>query len=432
MVTASFVQASISQQIAAATATTNAKITSEAQTRASSVSALTTQVNDIQAILNGVQTQSKAEVFIEQGARVSADQSLAYQITTVSVSVAGVAASVVTEATARATADGHLSANYSVTVTAGDVVTGMQLNSSSGGGATISTVTFTASVFQIYNGSSGQAVFTASSGSVQIAGYSITSTTLTANGIELDSGNGQIILSAIPPTHGSYTQTAIFNSQTATGTGSNRYAYGTLSLLAVNQTGSVVGGIYLNSLIYSLTSPNKWIYTNSPSGDFYVDVAGNIVTSGDLTVNSQGAIASYFTVGQNVSSLTAQMELFGMSTANAWDLIVTRTRGGGNNNPGFLFRNDYWTINSTAGLGAISAVDNTSSGGELHFMTTRSGGGSSGTPSNSLVVLNDATLQIYNNGGTPGTPSGSGYLYVSGGSLMYKGSSGTVTTIASA
>lgn len=73
------------------------------------------------------------------------------------------------EATSRSTADGFLSSNYSVTLDVNGTVTGMQFNSSTGGGATTSTVTFEASVFQIYNGVGGQSVFTVSGGNVYMA-----------------------------------------------------------------------------------------------------------------------------------------------------------------------------------------------------------------------------------------------------------------------
>lgn len=48
-----------------------------------------------------------------------------------------------------------------------------------------------------------------------------------------------------------------------------------------------------------------------------------------------------------------------------------------------------------------------------------------------LTVDKDAILYIKNNvAGTPGTPVGGGYLYTEAGALKYKGTSGTVTTIA--
>lgn len=79
------------------------------------------------------------------------------------------AAAVSTESSTRATADGFLSGKYTLTVVAGNVVTGMNITSSSGGGTNVSNVTFQASSFLIYNGSSGNPVFSASGGVVYLA-----------------------------------------------------------------------------------------------------------------------------------------------------------------------------------------------------------------------------------------------------------------------
>ena len=58
-----------------------------------------------------------------------------------------------------------------------------------------------------------------------------------------------------------------------------------------------------------------------------------------------------------------------------------------------------------------------------------------GTSSTDVLDINTATgfLKLYNiPGSAPSTPSGGGALYVEGGALKYRGSSGTVTTIANA
>jgi hypothetical protein len=81
-----------------------------------------------------------------------------------------IATAISTEASARATADGFLSGKYTITVTAGNVVTGMNITSSSGGGTNISNVIFQAGSFQIYNGATGSPVFIASGGNVLLAG----------------------------------------------------------------------------------------------------------------------------------------------------------------------------------------------------------------------------------------------------------------------
>jgi hypothetical protein len=77
---------------------------------------------------------------------------------------------ITTEATTRATADGYLSGHYTLTVAAGNAVSGMRITSASGPGETISEVRFLADKFQIYNGSTGLAPFTVAGGKVRITG----------------------------------------------------------------------------------------------------------------------------------------------------------------------------------------------------------------------------------------------------------------------
>lgn len=88
------------------------------------------------------------------------------------ISVAAVAA----EQTARITADGYLSGKYTLTVIAGNVVTGMNITSSSGAGTNISSVIFRATDFQIYNGVTGVTMFAVSGATVNLAGTLTVST----------------------------------------------------------------------------------------------------------------------------------------------------------------------------------------------------------------------------------------------------------------
>ena len=68
--------------------------------------------------------------------------------------------------------------------------------------------------------------------------------------------------------------------------------------------------------------------------------------------------------------------------------------------------------------------------GYLLFRVTADGAAS---PSDALKIGNDRVLTINNCVAAPsGTPTTSGYLYVESGALKYKGSSGTVTTVANA
>ncbi len=91
---------------------------------------------------------------------------------TVPISVAAVAA----EQSARITADGYLEGKYSLTVIAGNVVTGMNITSASGPGTNISSVIFRATDFQIYNGVTGITMFTVSGTAVNLANVLTVST----------------------------------------------------------------------------------------------------------------------------------------------------------------------------------------------------------------------------------------------------------------
>lgn len=71
------------------------------------------------------------------------------------------AAAVSEERTARVTADGFLEGKYTLTVVAGDVITGFNITSASGSGTNVSNVAWTADQFQIYSGTSKKTMFVA-------------------------------------------------------------------------------------------------------------------------------------------------------------------------------------------------------------------------------------------------------------------------------
>lgn len=144
------------------------------------------QNNNLQQTLHLVATSQgstgdlQAQIDEEKTVRAAADIALATDISTVSAtlttSIGIVAASVTTEASARATADGHLEGKYTLTVVAGNVVTGMNITSSTGSGTDISSVIFQATDFKIYNGVSGVTMFNVSGSDVNLAGTLTVST----------------------------------------------------------------------------------------------------------------------------------------------------------------------------------------------------------------------------------------------------------------
>ncbi len=110
------------------------------------------------------------------------------------------AAAVSTEATARATADGFLEGKYTLTVVAGNVVTGMNITSSSGGGTNVSSVIFQADKFHIYSGTTAQTMFVADAiqNKVRLANVLTVDATNSSVYIKTTSGAGSYNSSGTP------------------------------------------------------------------------------------------------------------------------------------------------------------------------------------------------------------------------------------------
>jgi hypothetical protein len=159
---------------ALSTETTNriAAVSSEQTARINADNTLASDITTVSAAVSTETTNRIAAVSSEQTARINADNTLASDITTVSAAVSTETtnriAAVSTEATARATADGFLSGKYTLTVTAGDVVTGMNITSSTGSGTNVSSVIFRATDFKIYNSVSGVAMFSVSGTAIKL------------------------------------------------------------------------------------------------------------------------------------------------------------------------------------------------------------------------------------------------------------------------
>lgn len=79
---------------------------------------------------------------------------------------------------------------------------------------------------------------------------------------------------------------------------------------------------------------------------------------------------------------------------------------------------------------SLGTISTTSSPGKLLLKTTKDG---ANIPTTALSIDSDNVMFIANTTTAPvATPTGGGYLYVEAGALKFKGSSGTVTTIANA
>jgi len=136
--------------------------------------ALATRTTSLEASVDTPTTGLLARVATIESAYVDASGAYAQAISAITAQLTGpsgsIYSSVQTEASARATADGFLSGKYALKVTAGNVVTGMNITSATGSGTDVSEITFQASSFKIYNGTTGVAPFQVVGGVVKITG----------------------------------------------------------------------------------------------------------------------------------------------------------------------------------------------------------------------------------------------------------------------
>lgn len=195
--------------------------------------------------------------------------------------------------------------------------------------------------------------------------------------------------------------------------------------------------------------------SGATSGSFSVDKSGNASLSGALTLGTALGVANG---GTGLASLTAGYVPFGNGTSafgSSSKLIWNNTNG--------------WLglgAAATCALSVIGAVWQTNtgmfsvdgaSGQTYNGLTLKNNNstkfyiyheavgsfnyiGSAGTEplvfgynaTSEWMRITSGWLQIYNSTAPSTNPTSSGYLYVEGGALKYRGSSGTVTTIAAA
>jgi hypothetical protein len=199
--------------------------------------------------------------------------------------------------------------------------------------------------------------------------------------------------------------------------------FGTLTSLArltvVNGTSSVVGAVIRGAASQSANlqewqnSAGSLVANMSPAGTLVLYGSG--ITSGDHRVGT----ATYYSASLNVSARSATeigavVRGFTSQSANLQEW---------QNSAGTVLA----SVNSSGGLSVATLV---STAGTIR---ANAGLGSSTVALSSLVSnVAGGHLVLQNITVTPNTPSGAGVLYVESGALKYKGSSGTVTTIAAA
>lgn len=389
----------------------------------------------------------QAEIDNEKIVRANADSALASSISSVSASlttsIGVVAASVVTEATARATADGYLAGKYTLTVTAGDVVTGMNITSASGPGTNISAVTFVANDFLIYNNVSGLQMFAVSGSLIKLGSvlavdnanaklyigtgnYAASDTAfyvdsagkfslkdkLTWDGTNL-SVTGSITVTAISGLNYAGSPGPAGSANTLVGQGAlatqNTAAYatqvtgtpisastGALSL-ATSPSGS---GLFLGSDHLGYYASGAWKTYMDNSGNFYLGGTSGALQWNGSTLTVTGVI--------NVTSISGLNYAGAPSPGGAANTIVSQ---------GALA-----TLNAAAYATQVTGGPITASTGALTLGTSPSGSG---------LFLGSDHLGYYASGAWKTYMDSSGNFYLGGtsGALQWNGSTLTITGV---
>lgn len=267
------------------------------------------------------------------------------------------AAAISTEATTRAGADGFLSGKYTVTVVAGNVITGFNITSSTGGGTNVSNVSFTAGSFNIYDGTSSYPIFATSTGTVALAGTLVVNTsgkvyigtgnysdagtpfyvdsvgkfslggsltwdgtTLTVSGnISVTGGNAAktdfsnvTAGYAVSPTVGGAATSIV--SQGALATQSTANYFTQITNPPTNSSGGIIvspspssAGLYLGSTNLGYYSGSAWTTYMDSSGNFFLGGTGGALqwSSGTLTITGNIVVTGGTAATTNFSNVTA-------------------------------------------------------------------------------------------------------------------------------
>ena len=130
---------------------------------AATLTAVATRTTNLETSVNTSGTGLLARMSTVESTKVDATGALAQANSAITASLASgsagtIGAAVTTESSARAAADGNLSSKYTLKVISGNVVTGMNITSSSGAGTDVSSIIFNAADFKVYNTSTSTGV----------------------------------------------------------------------------------------------------------------------------------------------------------------------------------------------------------------------------------------------------------------------------------
>jgi hypothetical protein len=95
-----------------------------------------------------------------------------------------------------------------------------------------------------------------------------------------------------------------------------------------------------------------------------------------------------------IGTTSAQVRLHCSTASDGAQAVFSGAQSA--NEQTILFRNPFFTNNSSAGLAAIGWIDTGSSGGILTLKTTTNGGGASGTPTERMRIGNDGKVTFAN------------------------------------
>lgn len=218
---------------------------------------------------------------------------------------------------------------------------------------------------------------------------------------------------------------AVFGIENSAGTG----PFGTSAY------GTVVGSNNATALDLVTNAVSRLSITSAGAFDFKGNAVSGISTlafSGNLAVNT-----NKFSITASTGAFSGG--LFSSTVVNGGTMITTT----GNVTTGAVYLADISNTGGRMNMGLVGSAAGQISGGSSayafvlsSFATSLEFGsnnvvrmglvGVAGTPANSSV----GNIYIFNSTAPTGNPTGMGYLWVESGALKYRGTSGTVTTIA--
>lgn len=235
----------------------------------------------------------------------------AWVAVTTPIAFAGVA----TEKLARVTADGYLSGKYTLTVIAGNVVTGFNITSSTGSGSDVSNVSFTTGAFQIYDGSStSYPVFSASAGVITLASTLVVNTSgkvFIGTGT-YDNSNTPFYVDSTGKLSLGTALTWDGTTLTVAGSAVTTVNYNTqVTNRPTNNGGGIIvsnspttAGLYLGATYLGYYTGAAWTTYMDSSGDFYLGgTGGALIWNGSTLSITSGNLGGASTVTVSSSGL---------------------------------------------------------------------------------------------------------------------------------